>query len=672
MTESGTLPAALQRARALLATQPAKAAEQAAAILQAVPGHPEAVLVLGVAHRRQGRPAEARALLEPLARAQPNAAAAQFEWGVTQAELGETQAAIASLRRAVALKPQIAPAWRLLGDLLTLSGEPALADAAYAQQIRASVHDPALMQAANALVENDLPTAEKLLRAHLVRAPTDVAALRMLAEAGTRLGRYADAESLLARCLALAPGFSPARHNYALVLLRQARADEANPHVERLLAEDPLNPGYRGLAAAAAAMTGDYARAIDLYAGVLRDYPQQPKMWMSVGHSLKTVGRTREAIEAYRRAARLAPGLGEAHWSLANVKTEPFTDAEIATMQAQLARPDLSPEDRFHLEYALGRALEQRADYARSFRHYQAGARLRRQAVAYSADRTAKQLDRTRALMTPAFFAARQSGGNPDPSPIFIVGLPRSGSTLIEQILASHSQIEGTMELPEMANISRDLGRTGGDGADTYPECLAELTAEDRTALGQHFIERTRVYRKTSKPFFIDKMPNNFVHVGLIHLILPNARIIDARRHPMAACFSAYKQHFARGQHFSYDLTELGRYYRDYTALMAHFDAALPGRVHRVDYEAMVQDTETEVRRLLVALNLQFEPTCMRFHENDRAVRTASSEQVRQPIFREGLAHWRHYEPFLAELKAALRWPDDPPAPPPVPEPGAC
>jgi tetratricopeptide (TPR) repeat protein len=654
MSQTASLPAALAQARALLAAQPARAAEQARAILEAVPGHPEAVLVLGTAHRRLGDLARARALLEPLARAQPRAAAAQFEWGVAQAELGETAGAIASLRRAVALKPTIAPAWRLLGDLLVLTGEPALADAAYAGQIRASVNDPRLMQAAAALVDNDLPTVERLLRAHLAQAPTDVAALRMLAEAGTRLGRYADAESLLARCLALAPSFSAARRNYALVLLRQGRGEAARPEVERLMAEDPRDPTARSLMAACLAMLAEYERAIALYQGVLQEYPDQPKMWMSLGHALKTVGRRAEAVSAYRHATRLAPGLGEAHWSLANVKTEAAGPAEIATMQAQLRRPDLAAEDRFHLDYALGRAFEQLGEYATSFAHYDAGARLRRRMVSYSAARTTAQLGRTRALMTPAFFADRGQGGEPDPAPIFVVGLPRSGSTLIEQILSSHSLIEGTMELPGMANIARELGRGADGGADRYPDCLAELSGEDRAALGRRFLRSAAAYRKTGKPFFIDKMPNNFVHVGLIHLILPRARIIDARRAPMAACFSAFKQHFARGQHYSYDLGELGRYYRDYVALMDHFDTVLPGLVHRVRYEDMVEDTEGEVRRLLAFLGVAFEPACLRFHETARAVRTASSEQVRQPIYREGLAHWRHYEAWLGALKEAV------------------
>ena len=654
MTQTGSLAAALERARALLAAGSAGAERQALAILAAVPGHPEAALILGTAYRHQGRVAKARAVLEALVRAQPLAAAAHYEWGATQAELGETGAAIASLRRAVALKPALAAAWRMLGDLLILSGEPAQADAAYAQLLRASVHDPALREAAEALCDGDLPRAERLLRAHLAAAPTDVAALRMLAELGTRLGRYAEAETLLVRCLALMPSFTPARHNYAMVLFRQNKAEAAIPHIERLLQDDPRDPSTRNLLAACLATIGEYARAIEIYEGVLQTSPGQPKAWLGYGHALKTAGRPGDAVSAYRRAIALAPGMGEAYWSVANLKTAEFAPAEIDAMSTQLARGTLTNEDRFHLHYALGRALEQTQSYEASFQHYAEGARLRRSEVTYSADRTTAQLERARRLLTDEFFAARKQGGCPDAAPIFIVGLPRAGSTLIEQILSSHSAVEGTMELPELANISRDLGRSQAAYPDAYPDSLARLSPDERTQLGQRFLDRTRIHRKTDKPFFIDKMPNNFVHLGLIRLILPRAKIIDARRHPMASCFSAFKQHFARGQHFSYDLTELGRNWRDYAALMAHVDAVLPGFVHRVTYEDMVADTAGETRRLLAHLGLDFEPACLRFYENARPVRTASSEQVRRPINREGLDHWRHYEPWLGPLKAAL------------------
>ncbi|MFL6592146.1 MAG: sulfotransferase family protein, partial [Luteimonas sp.] len=343
------------------------------------------------------------------------------------------------------------------------------------------------------------------------------------------------------------------------------------------------------------------------------------------------------------------------YWSLANLKTVRFDEADLAAMRAQLARTDLAVEDRFHFEFALGKALEDAGDYAASFAHYAAGNAQRRGIVHYSADETASRVDRTCRVFTREFFTARAGAGCASPDPIFIVGLPRSGSTLLEQILSSHSAVEGTMELPELISLTRDLRkRTHAPESTPYHDVLAALDHAELRALGERYLDRTRVQRRSDAPFFIDKMPNNFAHVGLIHLMLPNARIIDARRHPLACCLSGFKQHFARGQHFTYGLEDIGRYYHDYVRLMAHFDAVLPGRVHRVVYEEMVEDTESQVRRLLAYCGLPFEDGCLRFFENTRAVRTASSEQVRRPIYKEGVDHWRHYEPWLEPLKSAL------------------
>jgi hypothetical protein len=305
------------------------------------------------------------------------------------------------------------------------------------------------------------------------------------------------------------------------------------------------------------------------------------------------------------------------------------------------------------MHYSLGRALEVAGDYAESFKHYAEGARIRRSQVHYSADDTHSAVQRAKAIFEADFFARHNSEGFCDPAPIFVVGLPRSGSTLIEQILSSHSAVEGTMELPDLAIMAREIGGGTGPGG-TYPECLDALAPDTPAALGRSYIERTRHQRKLGRAHFIDKMPNNWIHVGLIRLILPRAKIIDARRQPMAACFSTFKQHFARGQNFSYDLTELGRYYRDYVALMAHFDSAAPGAMHRIMYEDIVEHTEREIRLLLEYCELPFEEACLNFHETKRAVRTASSEQVRRPIFREGLEQWRKYEPWLDELRQAL------------------
>ncbi len=652
---SGSLQTALAHAARLLSDRPDLARAQAEEILAVSPGHPQALLLLGGALRRLGEAACARAVLEPLAEAQPTAPAVRFELGVALAELGEDAAAASALRRAVALQPAFAEGWRALGDVLTLSGDQAGADAAYARAIAASVSDPELVKAASALVEGRLAEAEHALRARLGARPTDVAAMRMLAEVGARLGRYDDAEALLARCLELAPSFEPARHNYATALYRQNKPGEALAQAEILLAAQPRNPSYRSLRAAALGQQGEYGLALADYQALLADHPHQPKAWMSYGHVLKTVGRQADSIAAYRKSLELQPGLGEAWWSLANLKTVALSGADVAAMQAELDRPGIGEDDRLHLHFALGKALEDTERYEASFGHYAAGAALRRKRLGYDPADTADQVARAKALFTPAFFAARADAGAQAPDPIFVVGLPRSGSTLVEQILSSHSEIEGTMELPDLIALARRLGgRRRRDEPAAYPEVLAALAPAELTALGQEYLERTRIHRKSGRPFFVDKMPNNFLHLGLIQLILPHARIIDARRPPMACCFSAFKQHFARGQPFSYDLGHLGRYYAGYVELMAHFGEALPGRVHRVHYERMVTDPEREVRRLLAYCGLPFEEACLRFHETERAVRTASSEQVRRPISTEGLDQWRHFEPWLGPLKAAL------------------
>jgi len=528
-------------------------------------------------------------------------------------------------------------------------------DAPYGQFPGPAPHDPTLLEAGAALGENRIPEAEALLRRHLKQHPTDVAAIRMLAEVALRLGRNVDAGHLLERCLELAPRFTPARYNYALALHRQARPAEALAQVEQALAEEPGNPGYRNLQAAILGRIGEFDRAIDAYASVLAEYPRQPKAWMSYGHALKSAGRRADSVAAYRKAIEQAPDFGEAWWSLANLKTFPFSDEEVATIRHQLGRADLGDDDRLHFEFTLGKALEDRGEYAASFAHYAEGNRLRRATSRYDAADTTAHVRRSIAFFDAEFFAARRGWGSPARDPIFIVGLPRAGSTLLEQVLSSHSSVEGTMELPDLMSIVQGLAdRRDRAGDARYPEVLAGLDASAVRALGERYLASTRIQRKTARPVFIDKMPNNWGHVGLIHLVLPNARIIDARRHPLACCFSNYKQHFARGQQFTYDLGDMGRYYRDYVELMAHFDQVLPGRVHRVHYEQMVEDTEAEIRRLLDYCGLPFEEGCLRFHENDRAVRTASSEQVRQPIYRDGLDQWRHFEPWLGPLVESL------------------
>lgn len=616
-----SLDTALGQLRHLIRADPALAEQQAAAILAVHPAHAETLRLLARAYSAQRR----------------------------------TDAAIATLLRATRADPENPDGWRALGDQYVLNGDGAGADAAYARQIRTSVNNPALREAAVALVDNQLAVVERILKPHLKAHPTDVAAIRMLAELAGRLGRYGDAEKLLARAVELAPGFSEARFNLATVLYRQNRAIEAIEQLDILLDEDPDNPAWRNLKGAALGRIGDYGEAIAHFEGVLKARPGEPKLWMSYGHALKTIGRQDEGIAAYRRTIALAPALGEAWWSLANMKTVRFGASDLAAMEGALARAGLAPDDRLHLHFALGKAREDAGDAAAAFRHYDEANRLRHAQLDYDPAETSRHVDRSIALFTPDFFARQGGGGDPARDPIFILGMPRAGSTLVEQILASHSAVEGTQELPDIAMLARRLGERKLTSQDSlYPERLSELDHDALLMLGAEFLERTRVHRKTGRPLFIDKMPNNWAHVGLIHLILPNATIIDARRHPLGCCFSNFKQHFARGQAFSYGLDDMGRYYADYVRLMAHIDQVLPGRVHRIFYERMVDDTESEIRRLLDHLGLAFEPACLDFHRNERAVRTASSEQVRQPIFRSGMDQWRQFEPWLQPLKDAL------------------
>lgn len=517
---------------------------------------------------------------------------------------------------------------------------------AVAPDFSRQMRDPRLVEAALALHDNRLNEAEPLLRAHLKANPFDVAAIRMLAELAGRIGRLADAETLLRRAVEIAPNFLAARSNLATVLYRQTKTAEALGELNALLAIDPENAANINLKAASMGRIGEYDEAVALYEQVLALHPDQPKVWMSYGHVLKTVGQQADSVDAYRRAIALAPQLGEVWWSLANLKTVTFSDSDIAAMEAALKHPKLSEDDRFHLHFALGKALEDRKQAAASFAQYDRGNALRRAMLGYEAAETTKQVDRSIKLFTPGLFAARAGQGCPAPDPVFVIGMPRAGSTLVEQILATHSLVEGTMELPDIPALAAKVGaREGG---------LDAFEPQELRAMGEEYLERTRIQRKSDKPFFIDKLPNNWAHIGLIQLILPNAKIVDARRHPVGCCFSNFKQHFARGQAFSYGLDDMGRYYADYVRYLAHVDAVLPGRVHRVFYERMVADSETEIRALLDALDLPFEEACLRFYENDRAVRTASSEQVRRPIYREGTEQWQMFEPWLEPLKDAL------------------
>ena len=652
---TGTLDVALARSNSLLKVDPKLAAEQALEILGAAPGYAPAQLLLAAARRLTGDPAAALELIEPLLGDQPNWTAAHFEYGLALAAVGRGDDAIKALQRTVELKPEHTEAWRVLGDHLIAIGDNEGADAAYARHVRCSTKDPTLQQAAAAMINNDLPTAERLLKAHLARIPTDVPAIRMLAEVAIRCGREEDAENLLLRCLELAPSFAAARYNYAILLQRRNDSSAALAELERLLEEEPQNPSYRNLRAVTLSRIGEYEQSSRIYDELLSEYSGNAKIWLSYGHVLKTEGRQAECIDTYRKSIECDPSFGEAYWSLANLKTFRFRESDLAAMHAQLADPQLGDENRMHLHFALGKAYEDSRDYAKSFEHYDEGNALYRSSHPNDAELNTTRARRLETTFSRELFEQRAGSGCPAPDPIFIVGMPRSGSTLLEQILSCHTKIEGTSELQVMITLAKELrGEADSEDIAVYAEVLASKSATELRELGEQYIERTRIFRKTDRPFFIDKMPNNFLHTGMIHLLLPNAKIIDARRHPMACCFSNFKQHYARGQKFSYGLEDMGRFYRDYVELMAHFDDVLPGRVHRVFYEQTVADTETAVREMLDYCGLDFEPECLRFFDSQRAVRTASSEQVRQPIYSEGTEQWLHYKEWLDPVKREL------------------
>lgn len=651
----GTLEVAIRNAERLLEIDPKLALEQGQEILNQVPNYPPAQLLLVTALRHCGNFPLALERISAVLPAQVNWAAAHYEHALLLACLGRGDEAIAALRATVALKPQHPEAWRLLADHLMAVGDSDGGDEAYAHHIRSSVGDPQLQQAASAMIANDIPKAESLLKAQLKKVPTDVPAIRMLAEVAVRCGNNDDAEKLLARCLELAPGFTAARYNYATLLHRLNKSSQALVEIERLLLASPSNPSYRNLTAVILSRVGDYERASLIYAQLLEEYPANAKVWLSYGHVLKTEGRQKDCIAAYRQSIQRNPSFGEAYWSLANLKTFRFTKQDMAAMQQQIFGDNLTKDDRVQFEFAMGKAAEDASDYALSFQHYSEGNSLYRETVPYNAEGNSERTARLKSTFTAQFLKDRVGSGHDTGAPIFIVGLPRSGSTLLEQILASHSLVEGTTELPDIISMALEMSAEGeSKEISQYSDVLATKSREELRELGAQYIERTRVHRKTDSPFFIDKMPNNFLHIGLIHLILPNAKIIDARRHPLGCCLSNFKQYYARGQNFSYSLSDIGHYYRDYVGLMAHFDEVLPGRVHRVIYEDTVENTEAQVRKLLAYCQLDFEPACLRFFETQRGVRTASSEQVRQPIYRQGMEQWANYEPWLNPLKDSL------------------
>ena len=653
--QTGNLSQAMAHARELMGREPQQALLQLSEILAVVPDYTPATLLKTALLRQLADPKEALKQLMPALRTHPDSAEVLFEYALTLSALQRGAEAVAALEKVVAAMPDHPEAWRLLADHAAAVGDTDKSEAAHLRHLRCASQNPDLQKAAAAMIANKLPVAERLLKAYLKAAPTDVTAARMLAEVAVRVGRNDEAQALLEYCLELAPGFSGARYNLAILLHRTNQSNGALAEVEKLLAEDPKRPGYRNLAAVVCSRIGEYERSSEFYQALLEEYPDNAKVWLSYAHVLKTEGKREQCEAAYRKAIERDAGFGEAYWSLANLKTFRFTPDDIKNMNTQVARDSLEVSSRVQFHFALGKSAEDEGNHALSFKHYESGNTLHRSDLNYQSQQNTARAARMKSRFTADFFRDREGMGCTESGPIFIVGMPRAGSTLLEQILASHSMVEGTTELPDIITLAKELrSRATEDEAGVYDGVLARMSRAELEELGRQYLERTRIHRKTDKPFFIDKMPNNFLHIGLIQVSLPNARIIDARRHPLACCFSNFKQYFARGQSFSYSLKDVGHFYRDYVDLMDHYDAVLPARIHRVIYESLVNDTEGEVRSVLEYCGLPFEEGCLRFFENKRPVRTASSEQVRQPIYQSGVEQWRHYDAFLAPLRDAL------------------
>jgi len=634
---------------------PERAAAQARDVLDATPDHPFAMLLWAAAKLRGGAVAIAEPVFEQLAHRYPEDPLVWTELAEARSRLGAPEQALEAARRAIRLQPALSRAWMLLGHCRLRVGDDEGGHAACLEYIRLCDQDVSVTKIAREIVGRRLDSAESLLSSRLERCAGDVVATRMLAEIRLLQRRYDDAIALLEQALVVVPGFRAARLNLAVAHYRQGRNQDALDQLDALLAEVPDDHAIRDMRAAILSKTGDMHSAVSAYEDLLRKAPESPSTWLGYGHALKSRGRSDDAVRAYRKALSIQPEFGGAWWSLANLKTLRFSEADVEEMRSQLGRDRLDPESRLHVEFALAKALEDQSRYAEAFSHYALANAIRRRHLSYSAAQTDERNQLVRETYTEQFFGERTGHGCKAPDPIFILGMPRAGSTLVEQILASHPLIEGTAELPAVIAITQELRRqNGSDLLGGYHAVVAGLGEEPLTRLGEGYLARTRAQRRCGTPYFIDKMPNNFAHIGLIHLMLPSAKIVDVRRHPMACCFSNFKQNFARGQTFSYDLQDLGRYYRSYVELMAHFDEVLPNRIHRVIYEDLVSDTERVVRDLLCYCGVEFDARCLRHFENDRVVRTASSEQVRKPIFREGIDHWRHFESWLGPLKAAL------------------
>jgi len=620
--------------------------------------HMEALYIKAAAQRYAKRHRAALDTLSQLKQSAPEYGRAFQEEGYNYRELGEIANALQAFHQACVLNPGLEGSWKAQADILSSQGHHTEAANAQGFYERLKKLPSALHAVTNLLYEDELLRAEQLCKRFLQNDKRNVEGIRLLAAIAQRMGETAQANFLYETALELSPNNVMVRMDYVEFLRLTQKPTKALDHAKFLHDKYPDNSMLQNSYAVQNMLVGDYDTAFELFDKILSVTPNNLGVLISKGNALKTTGRQDEAIESYRAAYRIKPNFGDAYFSLANLKTYRFSDDEIQAMQMAVKAQNDTLQNQAHFYFSLGKAFEDRKNYETSFQYYEQGNTVKRQLSRYDADVMSAEMRAQIDHCTEDLFTKKTGLGHDAPDPIFIVGLPRAGSTLLEQILASHSQIDGTLELPNILTLSHKLRNYRGPnsqeaGQAVYPQNLYNLPSQMLKEFGQAFIEDTRVHRKNA-PFFIDKMPNNFRHIGLIRLILPNAKIIDARRHPMACCFSGFKQHFAEGQGFTYGLRQIGQYYRDYVELMDHWDSVLPSAILRVQYEDVVADTETQVRRMLDYLGLPFEQACIDFHKTDRSVRTASSEQVRQPIFKSGLEQWRNFEPWLDPLKTAL------------------
>ena len=623
-------------------------------ILKENPNHIDSLYLAAVSARYLKQFDDSKQYIEHLLLNAPDMGRAYQELGHLNRDMGNEEKAAAHYRQACELNPALLAAWNSLYKYFTNNNNKPAADHALEQINKLKSLPGSLLYIDQILNEGRLGVAEAKCRAFLKENPTHTYAMSLLSEIANRLGYFDDAEFLLEKAVEFKPNDGDLRMKYAAILRKKQKFAKTMEQVDILCDMDPENLTYQAQKASEIMQNGDHEAAVVLLDNILEKNPYNFSSLTSKGHAQKTLGKTDLAIESYQSAYQIKPDHGEAFFSLSNLKTYSFSDIELKAMREQVSRVDLSLRDKAYFHFALAQGCEVNGEYEEAFFHLEKGNKIKNDQSQYSIERMDRELQAQIDVCDNSFFNDLGEGGNQTKDPIFILGLPRAGSTLVEQILASHSMIDGTLELPNILSMAQSLrgddiyGKLGN-----YPKSMQSLSLEEREAFGQKFIDDTKMHRKEA-PFFTDKMPNNFRHIGLIHLIMPNAKIIDARRYPLDCCFSMFKQLFAQGQEFSYGLAEAGSYYRSYVKLMDHWERVLPGKILRVNNEDVINNLEAQVIRILNYLELPFEESCISFHETKRSVRTASSEQVRKPVNKEGMERWKPYSKNLKPLVESL------------------